>query len=542
MKHFYWLLFCLVPAFAHAQVNLTSSNLPIIVINTNGQDIPQEPKITAEMQVFYKGPGMRNSITDPPAHYDGYVGIEKRGSTSDLFSDKKPYSVETRDADGNNNDVKFLGMPKESDWVFIAPYADKSLIRDALMYNLARKIMPWAPRTCFAELILNGEYEGVYMITERIKRDKNRVNVSKLKATDTAGDSLTGGYILKLDKTGGSPAASWGSPFKCIPGSWQNTLWQVHYPKIEDIQPEQFDYIKNWITDFETVMQGPNFDDPDIGYPKYLDVGSFVDFTLLNEMAKNVDGYRLSTFMYKDRDEKDPLLHAGPVWDFNIAFGNCNYCGADATSGWQVFDFNQLCNTDGWVNQFWWTKLWEDGHYRKRLRDRWKELRAGPLSTDSIMYVIDSLTNLLQESQERNFKRWPELDTWVWPNVYCCGPYQTHITFMKSWILSRLAWMDGTAQTLYVGEYNKEEYFPTLVYPNPSADVLNFRMYLHYKDRVNVRIYNFLGQFMADIPYVPDMHGETMFSWQHSLSTGVYFYEVTINGKRESRGRFVVGQ
>lgn len=540
MKHFCQLLFCLLFAPVQAQVNLTSSNLPIIIINTNGQDIPQEPKITAEMQVLYKGPGLRNEITDPPLHYNGFIGIEKRGSTSDFFSDKKPYSVETRDADGNDLDMEFLGMPKESDWAFIAPYSDKTLIREALMYNLARRIMPWAPRARFAELVLNGDYQGVYMVTERIKRDKNRVNISKLKATDTAGDSLTGGYILKLDKTGGTPAPSWESPFPCIPGAWQHTLWQVHYPKMEDIQPEQFAYIQQWITDFETVMHGPAFNDPDSGYTKYLDAGSFVDFTLLNEFAKNVDGYRLSTFMYKDRDDKDSLLHAGPVWDFNIAFGNCNYCGADVTSGWQVFDFNQLCSGDDWVNQFWWTKLWEDLPYRKSLRDRWKELRAGPLSTDTIMYVIDSLTNLLQESQERNFQRWPVLDTWIWPNVYCCGPYQTHVSFLKSWIESRLAWMDGTAETLYVGEYDNEKYAPTLVYPNPSSDVLNFRMYLHYKDRVYIRIFNTYGQLVENIPFVPDMHGESVFTWQHQLNTGIYFYEITVNGKRESRGRFVV--
>lgn len=535
------LLFWLSPLSVVAQ-SLSSSNLPIVVINTSGQEIPDEPKITAQMQVRYKGPGQRNNLSDPPDHYNGLIGIERRGSTSDFFSDKKPYSVELRDLEGEDQDFPLLGMPAEADWAFIAPYNDKSLIRDALLYDLARRIMPWAPRTRFVELILNGQYEGIYMVTERIKRGKDRVDVAKLKATDTAGEAVTGGYILKIDKAEGSVAAAWGSPFPSMPGSWQSTLWQVHYPKQEDIQPAQFDYIQDWITEFETVMSGPDFADPQTGYPKYLDVPSFVDFTLLNEMAKNVDAYRISTFFHKDRDGVDSLLHAGPVWDFNIAFGNCNYCGAESASGWQISDFNVLCGNDGWVNHFWWPKMWQDPQYRRKLKERWAALRQGPLHSDSIAYVIDSLTMLLQESQARNFQRWPVLNTWVWPNVYCCGPYTSHVNYLETWLNYRLLWMDGAAKTLYVGEYVEADRFDTRVFPNPSFGEINFRSYLRYRDRVLIRIYDAMGRYQTFLEYSPEEHGEFLYTWPNDLSPGVYFYEVTINEKRESSGRLVVGQ
>jgi CotH kinase protein len=530
----------LLPVFAGAQVNFTSSNLPIVVIQTNGQSIPDEPKLTAQMQVRYNGPGVRNYMSDQPKDYNGLVGIEVRGSTSALFSDKKPYSVELRDADGDDLAFPLLGMPAESDWAFLAPYNDKSLVRDALMHELARHILPWSPRMRYVELVLNGQYQGIYIVTEKIKRDKNRVDVAKLKASDVAGDSLTGGYILKIDKTTGSlPGAQWVSPYPPFAGGWQNTVWQVDYPNLDDIQPEQQQYINDWIDDFETAMYGTSFADTALGYPKYLDVPSFVDFTLLNEVAKNVDSYRLSTYFWKDRDDNDPRLHAGPIWDFNIALGNADYCNGQTTSGWAI-DFNNVCPGDSWVNQFWWQKMWLDQQYRRKLKTRWFELRQTSLSTDSILHVLDSLTSMLSESQTRNFQRWPILNQYVWPNPFCCGSYSEHTTYLRNWIQSRLTWMDIAAKNLYVGEYVAAERFETRVTPNPNSGQLTFNMYLRYNDLVQIHVYDALGNYMAFLPFDPEENGESQRKWEHNLRPGVYFYKVIVEGKLESGGRFIV--
>ena len=534
------LFFLILPFAAKSQVNFQSSNLPIVLIITNnGEPIPDEPKITAQMKIIDNGPGQVNHLSDPPNHYNGYIGIEMRGSTSQILSDKKPYAVETRDAQGEDFAVPLLGMPKEADWVFLAPFSDKSLIREAKAFERQPRSMAWASRSRFVELVLNGNYQGVYLIAEKIKRDKNRVDISKLTDTDLAGDSLTGGYILKLDKTTGAIADGWVSPYPAQAGSWQSTYYQYHYPKPEDIQPEQKQYIQDWITGFEDVMHSPQYADSINGYQKYIDIQSFVDFILINEITKNVDGYRLSTFLYKDRDSKNPHLFAGPVWDFNIALGNAEYCGGNSYQGWAI-NFNSLCGQDDWIIHFWWKLLWEDPAFREQLSNRWKELRDDSFTDAKVTGLVDSLTGVVQEAQVRNWQRWPVLNQYVWPNVFCCGTYSQHVDYLRTWTLNRLHWMDGAVKTLGIGVYDNKKYFPTEVFPNPSDDQITFKYYVRFTDKVLIQVYDVLGRKIEDITPEQTANGENRHIWTHSLEQGVYFYSVLVNGKKDSVGKFVV--
>lgn len=541
MKKFVIASLFFAPLVSFAQVNFESSNLPIVLLNTNGQAIPDDNKINIQMQVIDNGPGQLNHIGDPPNHFDNTVGIKLRGSTSNWFSDKKPYAVEIRDADDEDLNFPLLGMPAESDWAFLAPFNDKSLIREAFIYNLARNVMPWASRTRFVELVLNGDYQGIYLVTERIKRGKNRVDIAKLGPEEISGDDLTGGYILKMDKTSGSPSDGWVSPFPPAPGAWQTTLWQVEYPKVGNLQPEQKAYIEAWITEFETIMDSPDFADPDMGYPRYIDVQSFLDFTLLNELAKNVDAYRLSTFFHKDKDSKDPRLHAGPIWDFNIGFGNANYCTAENPDGW-IIDFNQFCPDDGWIIHFWWKKLWEDPTYRTQLKERWATLREGPLSNERIYNMLDSLSGQLQEAQVRNFQRFPVLNSWVWPNVFCCGTYEQHLGFLQNWLTLRLQWMDNALQSLPTEAYEAEKFAPTQVFPNPvSTGVVHFKCYTDHAERIQVQVYDPRGSRVRTLDFVPEAPGERVFEWKYgSLPPGVYFYDIRSQNAVESAGRIVI--
>ncbi len=524
-----------------AQVSFTTSNLPIILIQTNGQDIPDEPKIMATMQVIDHGPGQINQVTDPPNDYSGYIGIERRGSTSQDLSDKKPYAVETRAADGSDLDFPLLGLPAGADWAFLAPYSDKSLVRDAMALQLAREIMPWASRTRFVELVLNGQYQGIYLVTEKIKRGEDRVAIKKMKETDVSGDAVTGGYIIKIDKTTGAVNDGWTSPFPSIPGASQSAYYQYDYPKPEDIVPAQKQYIQQWMTDFETMAQGPDFSDPTTGYPAYLDVASFVDFVLINEISKNVDAYRLSTYFYKNRDSEDPRLHAGPVWDFNIALGNADYCGGSDYTGWAI-DFNQICAQDYWVIHFWWTKLWQDQNFRLLVRNRWQELRADLFSDDKVLRQLDSMTTLLQTAQVRNFQQWPILNDYVWPNAFCCGTYDAHTIYLHNWLRNRLHWLDNAMSTLYVGFYDPEEYFQATVTPNPAYGKITFKYYVRHDNRVLIRVFDAMGRLTGELTDVPLLNGENELSWEYPLARGVYFFTVVVNGKVESNGRFVVGE
>lgn len=543
MKKFALVLTALQSLALTAQVVFQSSNLPIVFIETGNTPIPDEPKVDAWMKVVDNGPGQFNQVTDPPNHFDGRIGIELRGSTSNFLSDKKPYSVEIRDEAGEDLNFPLLGMPPESDWAFIAPFNDKSLIREALIYNLAREIMPWAPRCRFVELVLDGEYQGIYMVTEKIKRGKNRVNIAKLKANDLSGDSLTGGYILKLDKEAGAPNEGWISPFPHVPGAWQITLWQIEYPKFGNVQPAQKNYIQQWITEFEAVMQSPEFADPENGYPKYLNVRSFLDFTLLNEMAKCVDAYRISTFFWKDRNDRDPHLHAGPIWDFNIAFGNADYCTAHNTSGW-IIDFNQHCPGDAWIVQFWWQKMWEDSAYRAQLKARWQELRAGPLSNTNIFHKLDSLVQTLQAAQVRNFERWPILYDWVWPNVFCCGSYDQHVAFLRNWLQARLFWMDGALKSLAEEQPALTLAPACTISPNPASPGQPIRLQCpaRFGQIQYLSVQNMMGQTVLEMSRPPAPDNGTWEWSSENLKPGTYFYKIREANQHSCSGRLVLSR
>ncbi len=417
----------------------SSSNLPIIIIETNGQIIPDEPKITVEMGIIFNGPGERNFISDPFNNYDGLVGIEKRGSSSQMFP-KKQYAFETRDSQGNNLNFSLLGMPEENDWILYAPYSDKSLMRNVLAYKLANDMGSYASRTHFCELVLNGEYMGVYVLMEKIKRDANRVDISKIDEDDLAGDSLTGGYIIKIDKITGSNVDGWYSDFPPYPGAWQDIFYQYHYPDADVIQDEQKEYIENFVFEFESIMDSDDFNHPETGYSSIIDVNSFTDFIIINEIGKNVDAYRLSTYLHKNRESIGGKLISGPIWDFNLAFGNADYYQGYNSEGFLI-TYPYITN-DYYVKPFWWEKLFEDAAFYQNNVLRWNIFRQDVLNPDSILNYIDNIAEFLDESQERNFERWPILGQYVWPNYFVGETYEEEIEYFKDFIIDRIEWLD----------------------------------------------------------------------------------------------------
>lgn len=426
--------------------SFTSSDLPIMVINTvNNVAIPDEPKVPANMKLIYNGEGVRNYLTDTIFHYDGNIGIEQRGSSSQGMP-KKPYGFETRDDQGNNLNVSLLGMPAENDWILGASYSDKTLFRNALTYNLANKTGNYAPRTRFCEVVLNGDYLGVYTLTEKIKRDSGRVNISKLNSFDLAGEELTGGYIIKIDKLTGSGGAGWTSAFP-PPGSsgtGASIYFQYAYPDPDSIQPEQELYIKSFVDSFEAALASPGFQDPQTGWRRFMHESSVIDFLLMNELSRNVDGYRISTFLHKEKITLGNKLKMGPVWDFDIAWQNANYCQGQNTAGW-AYDFNAVCGGGGGLLvPFWWQRFREDSLFNKRLYCRYQEFRNSFLSNSALNALADSMASLLSESQDRNFQKWPILGVYVWPNPNPIPTtYLGEINKLKQWFNDRLAWLDA---------------------------------------------------------------------------------------------------
>lgn len=527
-------------AGAQAQVSFQSSDLPIVVINTFGVEIPDEPKIMANMGVIYNGPGQRNFLNNSFNAYSGAIGIELRGSTSQGLSDKKPYAVETRNADGSNLNVTLLGMPSENDWVFLAPFSDKSLLRDVLTYTLAGRIMPWAPRARFVEVMVNGDYKGVYAILESIKRDNNRVNIATLNPDENTGDDLTGGYILKIDKWTGSSNDGFRSNFAPPGNPAGEVVFQYHYPKPQDISGPQQAYIQQYMHTFEALMASTNYADPVSGYPSAIDVQSFVDFFLINEMTRNVDGYRLSTYLYKNKNSNGGKLKMGPVWDFNIALGNANYCLGGETTGWAA-DFNTVCPGDYWLIPFWWDRLRDDPAFLSAIRTRWQQLRTNTFSNSAIMGTIDSMAAVVQEAQGRNFQRWPILGQHVWPNNYVGGTYAAEVNYLKYWLGQRLIWLDGEIGAFPVLVNEPVPGDPLRVFPNPAAnaETVVFEFFADGAQWVQLEIFDLTGRRVLMYPTTA-VQGLNQIHWQSGGRNGLFIYQLTLNGRRQPPGKLVV--
>ncbi len=415
------------------------SHLPLILINTNGQTIVNEPKITVEIKVIDNGTGNTNGIFDGSTAYDGNGGIEIRGQSSRNFP-KKSYGLELRNVAGDDVKVELLGMPAESDWVLYAPYSDKTMLRNALTYYLGLRMGRWQPRFGFCEVYLNGNYNGVYLLIEKIKRDKDRVPIAKMTTSDVSGDAVTGGYIIKVDKVHDLSASEYfiNYPDITFPNT-RNYAWSWVYPKADNLVPQQRTWFMNYIKQVENTINSSNFTNLSNGYPAYLDIPSFIDFQIMNELSNNVDGYRYSTFFHKNRDSQGGKLVAGPLWDFNLGYGNVDYSAARlSTTAWL---YTSIGTGEGNC-MHWWYRLMQDPAYQQKLKDRYSRLRRGILHTDSVFRSIDSMITRLGVAVERNFIRWPTLDKYIWPNPAIRYSYEEEVIFLKNWVSDRLYWMD----------------------------------------------------------------------------------------------------
>ena len=427
------------------EVEITlEDRLPQVVMDTQGGVIVDEPKIPANAVL----------VIGNDTLYNGNMGIEFRGATSQTIFPKKSYGLETWDENNEDINVSLFNLPEEEDWILHGPYSDKALFRNILIYDLSRDIGQYASRSLFVDFTLNGDYQGVYVFMEKLKRDGDRIAINKLKDDENTGEDLTGGYILKIDKTAGNNLGEGYNELNSFVSGVappnaeleQEIYFLYEYPDAEDITEQQKTYISNYISDFENALASDDFLDPDIGYANFIDIPSFIDFFILNELANNVDGYRLSTYMHKDKNEK---LKMGPIWDFNLAFGNADYCNGSSTKVW-TYKFNERCPSDFWLVPFWWERLLQDPEFVDQLQARWQTLRGNELSNAAIMQRMDTYVSVLDKagSIDANFNAWPVLGTYIWPNNFVGTTYEDEIGYVTNWIESRLAWLDSEISQL----------------------------------------------------------------------------------------------
>jgi hypothetical protein len=442
-----------------------STLLPLMVINTFGQSIPDEPRIVAHMGLIDNGPGSYQGTGDPYNIYDGRISIEMRGESSQYFYAKKSYSIETQTDSGTNNNVSLIGLPEENDFVLYGPYGDKSLIRNVITYHMYQSFGHYAPRTRFIELVINDDYQGLFVLTEKIKRDKNRVDMAKLNPEDTSGVEITGGYLMRVDKTTNmDPSEYWTSPINPPVPFYDPVIYQFHDPEFDELNEKQKLYMWSYLVRFETAFASPGFTDPELGYRAYLDIPSFIDLMILNEFSKDVDGFRLSHYFYKQKDSNGGKLVNGPPWDYNLTFGNSDYTSdVHEPYNWTY----TLTNT-----VYWWARAMEDPWFRNRVYCRWDELYGSVLSHRNVSEMIDSLILEMGDAIARNFERWPILGTYQWPNSYVGLTYADEEEFLRNWIDDRLDWIDGQWGGLCIPSSTDAEMVHPAdamkVYPNPS--------------------------------------------------------------------------
>ncbi len=410
-----------------------TSNLPIIVLHTDGKYVSNDPPTVVRAE-FFDAVNRRASTDNQPV-YAGLASMNRRGHST-LGLPKHSYTLRTLDQETNQTKVALLGMPPEEDWVLHAPFEDKTMIRDVLAFELTRKMGRYAPRTRYVELFVQTsdgmlsmkDYRGVYVLMEKIKRGPDRVNIAKLKPEHRSEPEISGGYIVKRDHDDSS-----GSRFRTGHGG---PFFYVS-PNARQITSEQKTWLKGYFNSFESALYGADFKDPEKGYPAYLDVDSFIDAHFLIEVGKNVDGFRYSAFLTKDRGGK---LTVGPPWDWNRSFGNANYYGGGHVRGW--YSSNMRPNEISWHQ-----RLQEDPSYAQRRAARWSKLREKVFDPKKIGLMIDDLAAQLEEAQERNFKRWPILGQNVGCNYFVGDSFQEEVDWLKNWIIDRIDWIDGHVTT-----------------------------------------------------------------------------------------------
>jgi len=432
-----------------------TSNLPVLIISTGGRGIAQDVppgqlRTPASIAVFGTFRG-RSSVVSAP-DFEGLCELEIRGQTSAGFP-KQPYNLEIQDACRNDLAVSLAGLPAESNWVLNNPYSDKPFLQNFLAFELHEKMGHYAVRRRFVEVFMNTaagkvtyprDYAGIYLLLEKIEISRHRVDLQALSLYDNAEPDISGGYIVKKDKDslGDLNFSTAGG------GGFSGQALKVHAPKPRAITSAQLNWLRNYLNQFERALYASNWTKATgtNHYSWYIDVDSFVDNHWIVEFTKQIDGYRLSNYLHKDRGGK---LHMAPLWDWNLSFGNADYLEGWMTSGWY---YPQLGEND----HIWLRRLINgttsgtgtsgDPDFNQKIIDRWSVLRTNIFATANVLARVDELAALLTEAAARDFQKWPRLGTYVWPNPsFYASPttYQGVIGAMKSWIQGRFAWIDS---------------------------------------------------------------------------------------------------
>lgn len=471
-----------------------SSTLPIVKLTS--ARLNDSSKIYGLMEITDNGKGKRNSFYQPGNHYSGRIGLKYRGNSTLQFP-KKSFTLETRNAAGKAEDVSLLGLPADNDWVLYAPYTDKSLLRNYVAYGLGQGMQEYAPRTRLVEVFHNGYYIGVYLLTEKVKRGDNRVKVNKITPADTNSRSITGGYILRKDWDNDTNSNAFFLPHDKTHSGFENIYIQYYKPEYNELTASQRKYVKDYVWNFENTLLSEDFKDLKAGYSQYVDLNSFADYFISNEMAKEIDAYRFSMYLYKNHEEDDNLLHLAPIWDYNLGFGNIDF-GEEQDKdprGW-MYD-------NGKIRVFWFDKMLQDQLFADVLDCRWRNYRMTSMTTEKINRLIDNAVIEMDSAADRNHYTWKTLGRYVWPNKFVGETYEEEIDYLKTWLKERLDFMDinmmGYCRApLAVNDLEQKE-SSIAIFPNPTNSIVQIKSEVKIE---SLEVYNILGNLVYSKPSI----------------------------------------
>jgi hypothetical protein len=370
------------------------TGLPIVYINTEGK------KAIDSKDDYVKGiiRVVSNNVNGIP-DFESTMKIKGRGNSTWQMP-KKPYKIKF------DSKVSLLGEPADKEWVLLANYADKTQLRNEIAFFMGElSCLDYTPRTNFVEVVINGVYNGTYQLGEQLKIGKNRVNV---------GDD---GYLLEID------ARATADDITFI-------VDKIPYPiNIKDpdmeVGSDAYNYVVDYLNQTAKALYADDFADPENGYQKYLDVNSFVDWYIINEITKNTDAVFFSScYMNLSRDGK---LKMGPLWDYDIAFGNVNYNTNDDPEGFYI------C-----TNVSWYRRLFADAAFVKLVQERFEYFYS---NKEVIFNEINRNAEYLQYAAVENNNKWGVLYEYTWPNNEILGSYQNEVQSMKNWFHKRMEWL-----------------------------------------------------------------------------------------------------
>lgn len=377
------------------EVDITHfTGLPIIYLETTGgQEIDsKEDYFTGSISM--KGGRNFEDFTSTS------MKIRGRGNSTWGIHPKKPFQLKF------DEKTEILGMPRDKKWIFLAEFSDKTLLRNKIAFEMGYlSQLDYTPQSVFTEVVINGAYNGTYNITQKVEESDNRVQL---------GDT---GYLLEIDQMERLDADD-------VYFRTNAFLINIKEPDTE-YNSNEFTYVSELINEFENVLMGSRFADPELGYAKYIDIESFIDWYLINEITKNQDSRNFSSiFLNVIPGEK---IKMGPLWDFDLAFGNVDYSDCQYPTGFWVKD------------HAWFDRLFQDEVFLEKVKNRFNYFKE---NQNFILDKIDFYAAQLRWAQYENDQKWDLFGRYVWPNPVVFDTHQAEVDHLKNWYIERMNWLD----------------------------------------------------------------------------------------------------